>query len=167
MTLQLGLQFSKALGADTYALSHSDSKLHDAEGLGVKPENFIITKDVKACAKQWERKFDLLICTAFNSDMPIDSLYLRLLKPESTLVLCGLPENGLPNMYAQAFVGKGVGIAGSLIAPPSEIEEMLELAAEKGIKAWTELRPMSEAAQAIKDMDAGKARYRYVLDAKK
>ena len=39
----------------------------------------------------------------------------------------------------------------------------MELAAEKGVKAWTEVRPMSEASQTVKDMDAGKARYRYVL----
>jgi hypothetical protein len=34
---------------------------------------------------------------------------------------------------------------------------------EKGIKSWSEVRPMSDASQAIKDMHAGKARYRYVL----
>ena len=33
------------MGAETFALSHSDSKLKDAEKLGVKAENFIITKD--------------------------------------------------------------------------------------------------------------------------
>lgn len=34
---------------------------------------------------------------------------------------------------------------------------------EKGIKSWSEVRPMADAAQAVKDMHAGKARYRYVL----
>lgn len=41
---------------------------------------------------------------------------------------------------------------------------MLELAAEKGIKAWIQVRPMSDASAAVKDMEAGKARYRYVLE---
>lgn len=126
-----------------------------------------MAKDVKETAKKWDRTFDLLICTAFNADMPIESLYLRLLKPESTLVLCGLPEEGLPSMYVQAFVGKGVGISGSLVAGTEELAALLSLASEKGIKAWTELRPLSEAGQALKDLEAGKARYRYVLDTSK
>lgn len=40
---------------------------------------------------------------------------------------------------------------------------MLQLAADKKIKAWIEERPLKEANQAILDMEAGKARYRYVL----
>lgn len=79
-------------------------------------DNFVVAKDVKETAKKYARHFDLLICTAFNADMPIESLYLKMLAPEGTLVLCGLPEEGLPSMMAQAFVGKGVSLAGSLIA---------------------------------------------------
>lgn len=40
---------------------------------------------------------------------------------------------------------------------------MLQLAADKKIKAWIQERPMKEANQAIVDMDQQKARYRYVL----
>ena len=40
---------------------------------------------------------------------------------------------------------------------------MLELAAEKNIKPWVQTRPMADANQAVQDMEAGKARYRYVL----
>jgi alcohol dehydrogenase (NADP+) len=40
---------------------------------------------------------------------------------------------------------------------------MLDLAVAKGIKAWVQVRPMSEASQAVKDMHASKAKYRYVL----
>lgn len=176
---------SNALGAETFALSHSDSKLADAEKLGVKPENFIITKDEKACIAKWARTFDIIICTAFHDNLPVESLFFKLLAPEGALVLCGLPETALPTMYGQALVGtfatsspchvcpieltfspligKGITLAGSLIGGTKEIKEMLDLAAEKDIKAWTEVRPMSEASQTVKDMHAGKARYRYVL----
>ncbi|KAM0787987.1 hypothetical protein ACM66B_006189 [Microbotryomycetes sp. NB124-2] len=159
----LALQMSNALGAETFALSHSDRKLADAEKLGVKPENFIITKDQKETVKKWSRKFDLLLCTAFQSDLPIEKLYFPLLAPEGTLCLVGLPEEKLAPMYGHALVGKGVALAGSLIGGTDELREVLQLAAEKGIKAWTEVRPMSEAAQTMKDMHAGHARYRYVL----
>jgi D-arabinose 1-dehydrogenase-like Zn-dependent alcohol dehydrogenase len=40
----------------------------------------------------------------------------------------------------------------------------LELAAEKKIKPWIQKRPMKDANSAIVDMEAGKARYRYVLE---
>lgn len=69
----------------------------------------------------------------------------------------------LRRQFGHALVGKGVALAGSLIAGTAEIKDMLALAAEKGVKAWSEVRPMSEASQTVKDMDEGKARYRYVL----
>lgn len=40
---------------------------------------------------------------------------------------------------------------------------MLDLAVEKGVKPWVQTRPMADANQAVQDMIAGKARYRYVL----
>lgn len=40
---------------------------------------------------------------------------------------------------------------------------MLQLAADKNIKPWIETRPLKDANNAVLDMVAGKARYRYVL----
>lgn len=40
---------------------------------------------------------------------------------------------------------------------------MFQLAVDKKIKPWVEKRPMKDANQAIVDMEAGKARFRYVL----
>lgn len=62
----LGLLFSNALGAETYALSHSDSKLADAEKLGVDHDHFIVTKDLAATTKKYARKFDIIVCTSFQ-----------------------------------------------------------------------------------------------------
>jgi alcohol dehydrogenase (NADP+) len=58
---------------------------------------------------------------------------------------------------------KGAKIGGSAVGNPQQIEDMLQLMAEKGIQPWIQQRPMQEANQAVIDMDAGKARYRYVL----
>jgi len=58
---------------------------------------------------------------------------------------------------------KGAKIGGSAIGSPQQIEDMLKLMAEKGIQPWIQQRPMQEANQAVIDMNAGKARYRYVL----
>jgi alcohol dehydrogenase (NADP+) len=51
----------------------------------------------------------------------------------------------------------------SAIGSSSDISEMLEFAAEKKIHPFTQERPMSDANQAIIDMEKGGARYRYVL----
>lgn len=40
---------------------------------------------------------------------------------------------------------------------------MLEFAVEKSVVPWIEKRPLTEANQAIVDVEEGKARYRYVL----
>ena len=55
-------------------------------------------------------------------------------------------------------------ITGSNIGSPDDIREMLQLAAEKCVYPWSQKRPMSDVNAALADMDAGKARYRYVLE---
>jgi alcohol dehydrogenase (NADP+) len=54
------------MGAEVYALSHSDRKLADAEKLGCKKENFIIAKDKEATKAKWSRTFDVR-CSATHS----------------------------------------------------------------------------------------------------
>ena len=54
-------------------------------------------------------------------------------------------------------------MGGSSIGAPREIEEMLALTAKKGVKPWIQNVPLKDANQAVVDMNAGKARYRYVL----
>jgi alcohol dehydrogenase (NADP+) len=54
-------------------------------------------------------------------------------------------------------------LGGSSIGSPADITKMLEFAAKHNIHPVIQERPMKDANQAIVDMDAGKARYRYVL----
>lgn len=113
-------------------------------------------------AKQNARSLDLIVCTVSSPKLPLTS-YLRLLRTRATFVQVGAPEDRLPALSAGAFITKGVKLAGSMIGSPSEIEEMLQLAAEKKIRPWVEKVPMKDANRAVVDMDAGKARYRYTL----
>jgi alcohol dehydrogenase (NADP+) len=94
--------------------------------------------------------------------MPLSS-YLSLLRVRGTLIQVGAPEDNLPAMNAHSLIGKGLKFGGSMIGSRAEIEEMLELAVEKNVRAWVQPRPMKDANQAIQDMDAGKARFRYCL----
>lgn len=73
--------------------------------------------------------------------------------------------NGLVCRAFSAFqlIPKSAKIGGSIIGNRKTIEEMLNLAATRKIKAWVNERPMKDANQTVRDMVDGKARYRYVL----
>ncbi|WAR63241.1 hypothetical protein PtB15_18B323 [Puccinia triticina] len=159
----LGIQWAKALGAEVYALSHSDSKKADAAKLGVAPDHFIIAADAAATAKTWANAFDLIVCTSNQHDLPVDTLFFPMLKPQGRLTIVGLPEEKIPAFYGHALVGKGISFGGSLIGPPAMIKEMLDVAVTHGVHAWTSAHPMADVSQKVKDMNAGKARYRYVM----
>ncbi|CAK7221303.1 hypothetical protein SCUCBS95973_004448 [Sporothrix curviconia] len=162
-----GILFSKALGADrVVALSRRANKRADALALGA--DLYIATDDAEEDAK-WnkthKRTLDLIVSTISSPKMPMRK-YLELLKVGGSFVQVGLPDGGvLPNINAFTLVGNGIKVGGSAIGAPHEIQEMLKLAAEKEIKPWVTVRPMSDANMAIVDMEAGKARYRYVLKA--
>ncbi|KAH8917950.1 GroES-like protein [Atractiella rhizophila] len=159
----LGLMFSKALGADTYALSSSDKKLDDVVKMGIPKENYISYSDQREVVRQHRNSFDLIISTTSGKGMPLESLFFKLLAPKGTFCILGLPEEKFPAMFGQAFVAKGIQLAGSQIGAPAEIEEMLKFAAEKDVKAWVQVKPMEQVAQALKEVDEGKPRYRYVM----
>lgn len=88
--------------------------------------------------------------------------YLNSLGLDGTLVQVGAPEEPVPLRIFNILPGRR-SIAGSIIGSPKEIRDMFQLAVDKKIKPWVEKRPMKDANQAIVDMTAGKARFRYVL----
>lgn len=75
----------------------------------------------------------------------------------------GAPEDKLPALSIFPLLMKGAKIGGSAIGSPQQIEDMLKLVVEKDVHPWIQQRPMQDANKAIVDMDAGHARYRYVL----
>lgn len=155
-----GLLWAKALGADkVVAISRGRTKEEDARKLGA--DDFIATSE-----EGWEKKhassLDLIISSVSSPKMPLEG-YLGLLAFKGQYIQLGIPENPLPNFSATALVMKAATMGGSLIGAPHEIEEMLQLAADKKVKAWINERPMKEANQAIQDFEAGKPRYRICL----
>jgi alcohol dehydrogenase (NADP+) len=94
--------------------------------------------------------------------MPLEQ-YLMLLRVNGQFIQIGAPEDKLPPIGAFSLMVKGVKIGGSSIGSPKQIEQMLELAAKKGVRTWNQNWPMKECNKAVVDMDNGKARYRYVL----
>ena len=156
-----GLLYAKALGASQItAISRTSAKKSDALALGA--DTFIATNEDKDWATHHAKSLDIIVSTVSLPDLPIAG-YLQLLRTKGVLVQVGLPEDNIPGFQVASLIMKGVRIEGSAIGSPKEIQEMLALSAEKGVKPWIETRPMKEVNQAVKDFVANKARYRYTL----
>ncbi|KAI1491997.1 zinc-binding dehydrogenase [Biscogniauxia mediterranea] len=154
--------FAKALGADrVVGISRKADKKDDVLKLGA--DQYIATDDDENWAVKNRRSLDLIISTVSSSKMPLTE-YLTLLKAKGTFIQLGAPDGGeLPPVNAFTLILNGIKIGGSLTGTPAEIREMLQLAADKQIKPWVELRPLKDANKVIVDMEQGKARFRYVL----
>lgn len=157
-----GILFAKALGADeVVGISRKNDKRDESLKLGA--DRYIATDDDKDWEKENAGCLDLIVCTVSSPKMPLGG-YLSLLDTFGTMIQIGIPDGGeLPQIKAPSLIYSGIKIGGSLIGPPGEINEMLELASKKGVKPWIETRNMKEANQAVVDFEKGLPRYRYVL----
>ncbi|KAI0127179.1 zinc-binding dehydrogenase [Xylariales sp. AK1849] len=157
-----GVLFAKALGADkVVGISRKAEKRDDVLKLGA--DAYIATDEDKDWVAKNRRSLDLIICTVSSEKMPLQD-YLALLKTKGTFIQVGAPDGGnLPPINAFTLLMGGLKVGGSGIGPPGEIKEMLQLAVDKKVQPWIQKRSLKEANQAIVDLEAGKARYRYVL----
>lgn len=158
-----GVLFAKALGADkVVGISRKAGKKDDVLKLGA--DQYIATDDDKDWDKVNAQTLDLIVSTVSSTKMPLTG-YLNLLKTKGTYIQVGAPDGGkLPEINAFTLLAGGLKVGGSGIGSPSEIAEMLQFAADKKIKPWIQKRSMKDANKAIVDMEAGEARYRYVLE---
>ena len=153
-----GVLFAKALGASkVVGFSRSASKREDVLKLGA--DEYVATDEDKDWSKHHANSLDLIVCTVSSPKMPLQQ-YLRMLRPRGNFIQVGAPEDVFPPFNAFNLIPKSAKLGGSAIGSPRKIEEMLALAEKKGIHPWIQERPMSDANNAIVDMDKGKARYR-------
>lgn len=157
-----GVLFSKALGAETWVISRTHAKEADAKALGA--DGFLATSD-----KDWnvphEMTFDLIVSTA-NSTEGFDlGAYLSLLDVHAKYVSVGLPEgSGMP-LRSQDLLSNGCLIGASHLGSRKEVLQMLDLAAEKGIKSWVEEIPISAEGlkEALTRLKKNDIKYRFTL----
>lgn len=152
---------AKALGAkEIVVISRTSTKKEDAMKMGAT--DFIATNEDKDWAEKNGGRLDVIVSTVSSHELPIQG-YLNLLGLRGTYVHVGAPEDAIPGFNMFSLIGKRASIQGSQTGAPRDINDMLKLFAEKGVKTWNNNVPMSDANKAIVDMDNGKARYRYVL----
>ena len=156
-----GVVLARALGAKrVVGISRRRDKRDEVLKMGA--DEYIATDEDEGWAEAHKRSIDLLLCTISSSKAPILD-YVNLLRRDGTLVQVGNPDDGGFTLPAGVLLAKRVAFAGSTIGSPAEIRDMFNVVAKEGCQFWVEQRPMADANQALVDMEAGKARYRYVL----
>jgi len=157
----LAIQFAKAMGLETVAISSSPDKESFCKELGA--DHFVNSND-KNSMNKLRRSLDFILCCIAGSDLS-QSNYLTLLKSDGKLCLVGVPEGTMQIMPFQ-LITRRVSICGSQLGSPEEVVEMLELAAKHKIVAKIEVFPMSEVNTALKKVEKNQVRFRCVLKAK-
>jgi alcohol dehydrogenase (NADP+) len=110
-------------------------------------------------------ELDLIVSTSnCDKDFPLKE-YLSLLTVHGKFVNVGLPEVPLPELRVQDFIPQGASLTATHIGNKVEAVQMLQIAAEKGLKSWIQLVKLSEdgCKQVIEGVKNSQARYRYVL----
>lgn len=158
----LGIQWAVALGAEVYGLTHSPGKAEDIVKLGAKEA--IVTTD-KGWTDKWAFSFDFILnCSDMTNTFDLKA-YLSTLKVGGEFHMVGLPDKPLPEMMAQAFAGNAAKLTGSHLGNNQEMNAMLKLAADKGIKPWVETIDISEKGltEAVERVKENKVHYRFSL----
>lgn len=157
-----GVMFAKALGAEVWAISRSRSKEADAKAMGA--DGLIATQE-EGWNLPHEMTFDLIVNTANSSEGFDLERYLSLLDVHGKFVSVGLPEGEGVEVRSQTFLSNGCFIGASHLGSRRETLEMLQLAADKGIKTWVEERPISEEglAEVMQKLKKSDVRYRFCM----
>ena len=105
--------------------------------------------------------FDLLLVTV---NVPLDwEALIAALAPNGRLHVVGFVVEPMPVGVISLIMGQR-SVSGPPIGSPVGIATMLDFAARHNITPQTEHFPMSRVNEAFERLDAGKARYRFVLD---
>jgi uncharacterized zinc-type alcohol dehydrogenase-like protein len=155
----MAVKFAAAYGCDVTAFTSSESKFDEARGFGA---HHVVSSRDSAAIKKLAGTFDLLIVTV-NAPLDWDAL-IASLAPNGRLHFVGFVIEPIPVGVIPLIMGQK-SISGSPIGSPVGIGTMLEFAARHNITPQTEHFPMSRINEAFERLEAGKARYRIVLDA--
>ena len=155
----MALRFAAAWGCEVTAFTSNEAKAKDAMGFGA--HHVISSRNSKAL-RSITGSLDLLLVTV---NVPMDwSALMATVAPKGRMHVVGAVLEPMP-VAAFDLIGGERSISGSPTGAPVTIATMLEFAARHHISPQVERFPMSKVNDALTHLQAGKARYRVVLDA--
>jgi uncharacterized zinc-type alcohol dehydrogenase-like protein len=154
----MALKFARAWGCDVTAFTSSDSKRDEALSMGA--HHVVNSRDSKAI-RAIAGSLDLLLVTV---NVPLDwNALIGTLGADGRMHVVGAVPEPIP-VNAFSLIGAEREISGSPTGAPVDIARMLDFAARHRIAPQVERFPMSRVNDAIEHLEAGKARYRIILD---
>ena len=150
----LGVQYAKAAGFITIAVSHSPDKDELARKLGADE----VVRDGSGLAAAGGA--DVVLGTSNSMDQMADAL--NGLRPDGRLVLMGFEAKPLA-VNPALLIMKRVRILGSAQNHPEYLYEALDFVARGKVKVMTEHYRLDEAPRAYERVAAGQARFRAVI----
>jgi alcohol/geraniol dehydrogenase (NADP+) len=155
----MGVKFAAAYGCDVTAFTSSEHKFDEARGFGA---HHVVSSRDGAAIRGLASSLDLLIVTV-NVPLDWDALTASL-APNGRMHVVGAVLEPIP-VQAFPLIAGQKSVSGSPTGSPVDIETMLDFAARHNVTPQTEHFPMSRINEALARLEAGKARYRIVLDA--
>jgi alcohol dehydrogenase len=150
----LAVQYAKAAGFTTIAVSHSPDKDKLIRELGADE----IVRDGKGLADAGGA--DVVLGTSNSADAMADSI--AGLRPDGRLVLMGFENKALP-IHPGDLIMRRIRILGSQQNSREYLYEALQVAATGKVKVMTETYSLDEITKAYERVENGQARFRAVV----
>ncbi len=157
---EMATKLARAMGAQVTVFTTSRDKIDDAASIGADQ---VVLESDEAAFPALKASFDFILSTVPTEHDT--NPYIPLLKHDHTLTVVGALQNMAPvnNMDVAAMRRR---VAGSLIGSIAETQEVLDFCAERAIAPDIEVIGIEEINDAFDNVEKGKVRYRYVIDAK-
>ena len=150
----LAVQYAKAAGFETIAISHSPDKDKMIREFGADE----IVRDGKGLAAAGGA--DILLSTSNSTKAMVDSV--QGLRPDGRLVAMGADAEPLA-VSLMDLIGKRIQVIGSTQNGREYLYEALDLAAKGKVKVMAETYLLADAPKAYQRVAEGKPRFRAVL----
>jgi uncharacterized zinc-type alcohol dehydrogenase-like protein len=154
----MAVKFAAGFGCEVTAFT-SEGKFEEACGFGAHQ---VVSSRDPGAIKKLAGTLDLILVTA-NARLDWESL-LGALAPNGRLHLVGAVLEPIP-VSAFSLIAGQKGLSGSPVGSPVGTATKLDFSARHRITPQTEHFPMSRINEAFERLEAGKARYRIILDA--
>lgn len=154
----IAVQFAAKMGADVTVFGHSESKRDEAAKFGAT--SYEILKDPEDF-KPLAGQFDFILNTvAVNLDL---NNYMPLLKFNGVFCYVGIPSDEI-HLNLFSIFGNQANLTASNVGGIAMTQEMLNFAAENGIKPQIEMIGIDDVPEAYQNILDSKVHYRYVID---
>jgi alcohol dehydrogenase len=158
----LGIQYSKAAGFETIAVTHSKDKEELAYKLGADS----VVADGKGLLEDQGRGADVILATSNSYKAISDSI--KGLRPDGRLILMGASATNetltlSPELYTNVLF-KRDRLIGSTQNDREHLYEALDYVAKGKVRVMTEIFPLEEISNAYDKVSNGNVRFKAVID---